>query len=463
MKKILAISAGAIVGSWIALSFQTEYHPTVTIKEPSDKIQFNAYNMDIKEISVDHVKTPVWFVKTKNPTFSMSMKFRNEGKRNFNKTHPAVLTLLLRTLFEGAGEYSASELKEELTYNDISISISSSNDDIFVTCYSVASNFEKTVNLLNKIMNDAHLSADKLEVKKHGLAEGIKQDKFMPKSIAARELDLLIYNKNHQYYVSDDDILNDIEAHSRKDILSVYNQIFAPKDVEITIAGNLAEEDIAKNLNTLFADLNKNKHNDFQTGEQKVELEGEKKEKKKYIPDPQSIVMFAHPGILSNSEDIYAFKFGLRVLGASALSSRFFTEIRDKKGLTYSIGCSLNESDLLSKIVGSASTRPENAESLKESIKEEFQRIKEQGITQEELDYNKTSIMTSSTLVSASSIVSFLEGCRERKIPLSGVNSSLNNYYNLTLEQVNNALRRHLDPEKLVFVTLGCNVMENVQ
>lgn len=456
MKKILAISVGTIAGGLVALSFQTgDPIIRVRIQEPSENVQFKPYNMDIKEVAVNNLKTPVWFVKTKNPTFSISMKFRNEGHRNFNKNHPAVLNVLLGTLLEGAGDYTASALKEELTYNDISIKVSSDNDDIVVSCYSVAENFDKTVKLLGEILNNAHLTVEKLEVTKQAISEGIKQRQFMPQSIASRELDILSYGEDHPYYVSDEKILADIENHSRRDILAAYKQIFAPKDAEVSIAGNLSEGQIQKSLNELFAELQENKSNDFQPVKQSIDLVGKEQESEKITADPQTLVKFAHPGISSDSKDFYAFKFGLRVLGSGSFSSRFFTEIRDKKGLTYSIGCNLDDCDLSSRIVGSASTRPVNAREMIMAIKEEFNRIKEQGITQEELDYNKTSIISSSTLVSAKDIVKYLDVCRKRGINVGDINSYMKAYHDLTLEQVNMALKEHLDPEKLAFVIVG--------
>jgi len=107
---------------------------------------------------------------------------------------------------------------------------------------------------------------------------------------------------------------------------------------------------------------------------------------------PQSVVMFGMPGIKRDDPNYFAAVLLNHVLGGGSFSSRLYTEIREKRGLAYSVYSSvypLENSGLIIGGVGSANARV--AESLA-LVREQFTDIAENAISEAELDAAKTFI-----------------------------------------------------------------------
>lgn len=452
MNKTLVVSLCSLVVISCGIAYQQCYNSK--IQEPKE-VEFTNHSLDIKELAIEGLKTPIWFVKTKNPTFCINITFRNEGMRNFNKSLPCILDIIAATALDGAGKFGRSELKEEFLYNNISASIRYNQDDVIVSCYSVSRNFEHSMALLADVLTRAHLTASDIDRVKNNVIEDIQQSMALPKFIASQKMRSFEYGESHPYYVDYATIVDSIKDISRADILRVYNQIFDPKDAEITIAGDLNKDDITRIIQPLIKALASSKSNDFSKQKEEYTLKSggicvHKKQK-----TPQTFVMFSHPGLPSKSDERYALNTGLRILGRNGFNSRFFKDIRTKQGLTYGISCSLSESDMIIKISGSGSTRPQNKDKLIASVKDHFKQIRLNGVSAEELETEKRSMFSSDSLTSASDIVSHLVGCRRRNVKIQDVNAYMQRYYELTVADVNKALRKYIDENKLIFVSVG--------
>ena len=77
------------------------------------------------------------------------------------------------------------------------------------------------------------------------------------------------------------------------------------------------------------------------------------------------------------------------VLGAGGLSSRLFTELRDKQGLAYSVRSSYTALQLAGEFVISIGTSPENIARARQGFTEQLTRMQQEPITQEELLFAK--------------------------------------------------------------------------
>ena len=77
------------------------------------------------------------------------------------------------------------------------------------------------------------------------------------------------------------------------------------------------------------------------------------------------------------------------IMGGNGISSRLFHEVRDKRGLAYSISEELLWMDHSAIFVGNAATRAERAGELIDAIENEARRIADEGPTQKELEQAK--------------------------------------------------------------------------
>ena len=172
---------------------------------------------------------------------------------------------------------------------------------------------------------------------------------------------------------------------------------------------------------------------------------------------PQSVVQFGEMGIKRHDPDFYAAYVMNYILGGGGFSSRLTNEVREKRGLAYSVGTYLSTLDhgaLIQGYVGTQNARV--AESL-DIIREEWRRMRDEGPTQQELDDAKTYLVGSYPLrmTSTGSLARVLTAIQMEGFPIDYM-ANRNSYVEaVTLDDVRRVAKRLLDPAALMVVVVG--------
>ena len=430
----------------------------------SDKSNFEMeeFEMTQNQISIKSLKSqfkePVWFIKSDSPMVYIKMKFKNEGDRSF-VSQPEILSVLNGTILEGAGTRDGIALKKILNENSINISVSSDKDNTTVSISCLYKYFNLTTDLICDILNKSHLKKEKIEITKQGLIVSLQQSKFNPGALAEEKLNNMVYPENHPYRISYDNILKVLPTYTKDDIDNCYKKLFNPKNAIITAAGNIDEKQLVAGLDKIYKSIS-HRSNNFKDVVQKTELNEPGKSVHVELDNPQSSIRFALPGVLKNDPERFAVRLADIAFGVSGFNSRLLKNIRDENGLVYRISSSINNDDMISYIRGVADTRPENVEKVIEKVKSECQKFYEKGISKEELKLFKTYIFAENVLGTTPETLAFVESCRENGVSFENINGYLSNYFNLTVEEVNNAIKKVFDPKKLIFVDCGKSVQK---
>jgi zinc protease len=147
------------------------------------------------------------------------------------------------------------------------------------------------------------------------------------------------------------------------------------------------------------------------------------------------------------------------VFGGGASGSRLFNRVRGKEGLSYAAGSSVSTSDqdALGRFSLLAICNPANIDKVERAIGEELARLVRDGITEQELATAKKAIREQSTLMRSDDL--FVVSALVEDLPLGRTFA-----YDaerdrkraaLTVDAVNQAVRKHLAPEKLVIFRAG--------
>jgi zinc protease len=124
---------------------------------------------------------------------------------------------------------------------------------------------------------------------------------------------------------------------------------------------------------------------------------------------PQTVVTFGGPGIKRSDPNFMPAYVVNHILGGGSLSSRLYREVREKRGLAYSVYDTLLWMDHSALFFGNTATRADRAGETVDAVNREVRRMAEDGPTQQELDEAKSylkgsrmlSLDTSSKLASA--------------------------------------------------------------
>jgi len=175
------------------------------------------------------------------------------------------------------------------------------------------------------------------------------------------------------------------------------------------------------------------------------------------FPTPQSVALFGHAGIERDDDDFFAAYILNEILGGSGLESRLMREVREERGLTYGIYSYLVPKDLTEIYLGSVASANDRIAETIEVVRDEWRKLAEEGITQEELDTAKTYLTGAYPLRfdGNAEIAGILVGMQSIGLPTTYV-ANRNDFIDaVTLDQINRVASELLDPDGLHFVVVG--------
>jgi len=105
---------------------------------------------------------------------------------------------------------------------------------------------------------------------------------------------------------------------------------------------------------------------------------------------PQSVIMIGGPGVARNDPDFFTAYLVNHILGGGAMSSRLYTEVREKRGLAYGVSTGLVPLAHTQLITGSTATRADRTADTLEIIDREMKNLADNGPTEQELEKTKS-------------------------------------------------------------------------
>ena len=172
---------------------------------------------------------------------------------------------------------------------------------------------------------------------------------------------------------------------------------------------------------------------------------------------PQSVVTFAQGGIDRDDPDFFAAFILNQILGGGGFESRLMQEVREKRGLTYGVYSFLMDKEGAQLMMGSvASANDRVAESIN-VIKDEWARMRDTGVTAEELEDAKTYMTGAYPLRfdGNAPIANIAVGMQMEGLPTDYIATRNDKVNAVTLEQINRVARELLNPDQLTFVVVG--------
>jgi len=295
---------------------------------------------------------------------------------------PGLATLLSGLLDEGAGPYDARGFHRAVEDLAIHIGFGADRDSISGHLQTLSKNTDKAFELLKLALVEAHLSdADVARVRSQLVAE-LKRDQNEPDAMASKAFREAAFPQ-HPYGRPVRGELASIETLSRPDLVAMRERLFSKKDLKIAVVGAIDAKTLSDHLDATFGALAVN--NDL-APVAPITLAGVGSRQIVTLDIPQTTIRFGRPGVTKRDPDYFAVVVANHILGGGTFTARLFREVREKRGMAYSVYSQLNEYDQCPMLLGAAATKNERAGEALRIIEEEVRRFADEGPTEDELD-----------------------------------------------------------------------------
>ncbi len=298
---------------------------------------------------------------------------------------PGAATLLSGLLDEGAGAYDSEGFHRALAEDAIEMSFSADRDFLTGRMQSLSRNSARAFALLQLAVTEARLDEESFERVVSQIAAGLRREANDPEIIAGRSLHALAY-PNHPYGLPVRGELSTLPTLTRVDLIDMRAATFARDNLKIAAVGAIDATALECYLDEVFGQLPETASLHLVargafcgTGTRHVD----------HIDVPQSTIRFGREGLARRDPDYIPARVVNHILGGGVFSARLFREVREKRGLAYSVYSRLVTYDNAAMFCGGTSTKNERAAELMAVIEEEISNLSDFGPTEEELDRAK--------------------------------------------------------------------------
>lgn len=415
------------------------------LQSPQPKVQSFTLPNGIRMLFIEDHELPV---------VEMSAAFKAGSLEDpADKAGLAAMTArLLRT--GGTKSFSSDQLNEQLENlaADVEFGASTEHSGGGIHCFKADA--PKVLGIFAEMLRAPRFAADRIEFERNQTLSRIKQQEDQPVQLAVRGINRLIFNGKGQ---GNPATQASVKAITEQDLRAFAATWFVPNNMILGISGDLTLAEAKELLKKTLGDWPKAKLPALaRAGEATKAEPGVYLRKKEKVN--QSVVLAGMLGPRESDPDRVALGAAFMVLGEGEFGNRLFNTIRTKNGLAYSAGCASNFANTVDGyFFGYAITKGDSTTKAARLMREECLKLAKDGITAEEWENAKRALTNKEVFANATSsnVIANAVSLTLFDQPLDTRAKRLEKLQSLSLEQVNEAVRRRFKPENLRLLVLG--------
>ena len=291
-------------------------------------------------------------------------------------------TLMSKLLLKGTKKYSSQELAQILDENGIQISPECSEDYFSINVQTTTAQIDKTLDILNEIINNALFDDYELEKTRTEILSKIKQRRDIPMNVALENFKTAIY-EGSVYSHTNKVLEKTLPTVTKADIKGYYSRIFDSKNVVISINGNVDTKKMAEAFGNILQEKRAPKFEYSNYSVTKLTSPKMINQKVKDLETSWLFIGWQASGI-RDKKDFAALKVINTMLG-SGLSSRLYRNLRESDGLAYQLGSSYSPKVLGGIFMTYIGTNPSTLDYSKQKMLNEVNRLKTEFVSDSEL------------------------------------------------------------------------------
>ena len=318
------------------------------------------------------------------PLIAMEIAMRG-GSSQDTETLPGTASFLAGLLDEGAGPYDSAAFHDRLDDFAIELGFSASRDLITGHLRTLSKHRAEAFDMVRLALTEPRLDEEPVERVRAQMLASLRHEVNDPDTRANRTWFEQAF-EGHAYARAVKGNFESIPKITRNDLLAYRDKIFSRETLKIAVVGAIDAKTLAAELESIFGKLPAKAHlTPIPVATPK--LIGTRK-----IVDldiPQSSIRYGGPALQQSDPDFVTASVVNHILGGGVFSSRLFREVREKRGLAYSVFSQLAPLDYGPLHMGGTSTKNERVAESLAIIEAEINSLASDGPNDEELDIAK--------------------------------------------------------------------------
>ena len=406
------------------------------------------------EVRIQEVKSDkgitAWLVEDYSVPI-IAIKFLFDGGSTQDPQGKEGLANLMTGLFdEGAGDLDSDAFQIKLDEAGAEMGFNEGNDAVGGGMRMLAERQDDAFELLKLAVETPRFDQAPLDRIRAQIVNGIVANARDPETQAARKWAEAIYG-THPYARPDMGTEASLATITADDLRAFHKANFARENIHVAVVGAIDAETLKKRLDQVFGEL-----------PDKAELRPVERVEPRLgqtmhieYPLPQTSLQLVYPGVPREAPDFLAAALMEHILGGGTFSSRLFDEVREKRGLAYSVSSALiNQEHSSSLIIGTA-TRSDRAAETLGVVREVIRKMAEEGPTAAELDAAKKYMLGAyaiNNLDSSGAIAGTLVDLQTDKLGIDYMQRRVELINAVTLDDVRAAARKLLSVDPAIMI-----------
>ena len=344
-----------------------------------------AFPLSASATKIERIVSPggimAWLVREPSvPLIAFDFAFKG-GATQDPPEKPGVATLAASLLDEGAGDVDSEHFHERVEAKAIELSFTATRDYVSGSLRTLTENQDEAFDLLKLALTAPRFDAEDVERMRDQTLSELRRETTSPNEIASRRWWATAF-AGHPYARPPRGTLESVPAITAEDLRAFVRNVFARDNLKVAIVGNIDAAAAGALIDRVFGSLPARSvlapvaAASPQGLGQKIAID---------LDVPQSVLIIGGAGILRQDPDFMPSFVLNHILGGSAFSSRLYKEVREARGLAYSVYSAVMPLDHTALFLSSTATRSDRTDQALEVMQAEIRKLAETGPTEEEL------------------------------------------------------------------------------
>jgi zinc protease len=393
-----------------------------------------------------------------------------------NRTHPSVVvrlslragsildvpqraglaTLTASGLIRGTRQRTFAEINETIDSAGMSLGASAGRHLAGVSSRCLREDLDLAIELIAEVTRSPAYPEPEVEQLKAQVLTGLRQADDDTGSVADRQFREHLYPEGHPYRLRSHGYQDTVRELRAPDLATFHAERYGPAGAYVVVVGDVAFDEVLQKLERAFGDWQGAPVGEVAVpdappptpGQFEVALAGK----------TQSDLVLGRPAIKRSHPDYHPLRMANLIFGRLGMMGRLGESVREARGLAYSVYSELDANAGAGPWAVRAGVNPANVDAALDGIKEEVHRLRDGGVTADELERGQR--YSTGTLVlqleTNDGVAGVIQDLEFFNLGLDYIERYPQIVNGLTLDQVNDAVRRHIPPyEETVRVIAG--------